>query len=70
MKWHSFRFDDHLIDTFIVKSITTGRKYLEIEFDGEFIGRILIDKLTIPLQSEVEMYVEDYISQMFPVREP
>ena len=37
MKWHSFKFDNHQVDTFICKSIATGRKYLDIELDGEFI---------------------------------
>lgn len=70
MKWHSFKFDEHLIDTFIVKSTTTGRKYLEIESDGQFIGRLAYYGVDVPLQYEVEMYVEDYISQMAPVTEP
>lgn len=64
MKWHSFKFDYHLIDTFIVKSIATGRKYLDIELDGEFIGQLAYDGFDIPLQSEVELYVEEYFSEM------
>ena len=64
MKWHSFKFDNHQVDTFICKSIATGRKYLDIELDGEFIGQLAYDGFDVPLQSEVELYVEEYFSEL------
>lgn len=64
MKWHSFEIDNHQVDTFICASIDNCRKYLEIELDGEFIGQIAYDGFNIPLQSEVEFYIEEYFSEL------
>lgn len=64
MKWHSFKFDNHQVDTFICGSIATGRKYLAIELDGEFIGQLAYEGMNIPLEYEVELYVEEYFSEL------
>ena len=65
MKWHSFKFENHQIDTFICGSIhQKNRKFLAIELDGEFIGEIAYNGFETPLQSEVELYIEEYFSEL------
>lgn len=70
MKWHSFELDGYQIDTFICTSIDNCRKYLEIELDGEFIGQIAYDGFNVPLETEVEAYLEEYFSELVLGLEP
>ena len=65
MKWHSFILDGHKIDTYICDNMSdTARKYLEIELDGEFIGQISYTGFDTPYQSDVELFVEEYFSEL------
>lgn len=65
MKWHSFNLDGYQVDTYICDNMSdTARKYIDIELDGEFIGRLAYNGFNIPLESEVELFVEEYISEL------
>jgi hypothetical protein len=65
MKWHSFKFDGYNVETFICDDMShENNKNLEIEIDGNFIGMIRYSGFNIPLESEVEAYVEEYFSEM------
>lgn len=65
MKWHSFKFDNHQVDTYICDNMSeTDIKYLDVEYEGEFIGRIAYRGFASPFQSEVEAFVDEYFSEL------
>jgi hypothetical protein len=64
MQWHNFKFDGYNVKTFLENDFHADKKILSIEIDGNFIGAIRYTGFNIPLESEVELYVEEYFSEM------
>lgn len=65
MKWHSYSLDGHQVDTFICDNMShTDTKYMDVELDGEFIGRLSYVGFDTPFQSDVELFVEEYLSEL------